>query len=131
MSQAYDWERGPAEPVHAWDDRGPESPRHSGFGIASFVLGLFLALLEFGLFAAAGVMEASTPGGMDENAPATIAIGLAMLAGIALCLLGLLLGVVSLFDGRRKAFGVLGICVNLAVPAAAGGLIAIGLAMGG
>src|SRR5262245_57938844 len=41
--------------------------RHSGFGIASFIMGLLLGVAMFALVVAAGVMVANEPGGLKED----------------------------------------------------------------
>ncbi|HZL35413.1 MAG TPA: hypothetical protein VFC78_08895 [Tepidisphaeraceae bacterium] len=41
-----------------------------------------------------------------------VASGLAMFAGAFLCVVALTLGIVSLFQRRRKLFGILGICFS-------------------
>ncbi|MGU5664526.1 hypothetical protein [Aeromonas sanarellii] len=44
-----------------------EEKKHSGLGIASFITSIVSGLLIFLLIGVAGVMEASTPGGIDEE----------------------------------------------------------------
>src|SRR6185503_12830017 len=52
-------------------------PKHSGFGIASLIMGILVGLMELGLVVAAGMMAVKAgPAGMDEKAPETIALGL-------------------------------------------------------
>ena len=40
--------------------------KHSGIGVASFIISLVMAVAAFGLITFAGVVEATTPGGMEE-----------------------------------------------------------------
>ena len=121
--------KAPLEPF----DAGPvgrcndSEPRHSGLGIASFVVGLLAGIVEFAILAAAGVIEVSTPGGMDENSPAAVLIGLGLLAGLALSLLGVGLGIGGLTQRRKKVFAVLGVVVSLLVTLAVAGLLVVGL----
>lgn len=105
--------------------------RHSRLGIASFVLAAAAGLFMFALVAVAGVIEVSTPGGMDEESPAAIVIGLLFILGGLLCLAGLGLGVAGLFDGNRKrVFSVLGLTFNALTILGVLGLLALGLALG-
>ncbi|MFN4162482.1 MAG: hypothetical protein ACK4FW_11015 [Stenotrophomonas sp.] len=78
--------------------------RHSGLGIASFILSLGGGGLLFLLIVVAGYAEMSTPGGLDESAPSTMLLGLAILgAGVLevvavglVCAVGTLLGTAGL-----------------------------------
>ncbi|MAG57797.1 MAG: hypothetical protein CMJ83_16040 [Planctomycetes bacterium] len=57
----------------------------------------------------AGVMEASTPGGLDDESPTIVLVGLLMLAAGLLDLIAMGLGIAGLFQAeRRKVFAVLG-----------------------
>ncbi len=87
-----------------------EEEKHSGLGIAAFVMSLVFGVLMLVLFVVAGVMETSTPGGVDENSPEAMLLGLLIIG----CLLGLLvalaLGIAGLFQReRKKVFAILGI----------------------
>lgn len=53
--------------------------KHSGIGIASFAMSLGILIVTFILVVVAGVMEASTPGGINEESPAAIMLGLAII----------------------------------------------------
>ncbi len=89
--------------------------RHSGWGIASFILSLGSGLVLLSGIVLAGVMSASTPGGMDENAPSTILVGLVLMFGLLMGLIALAFSVVSLFQAqRRRVFGILGGVFSLA-----------------
>lgn len=85
----------------------PTQP-HSGLGIAAFVISLAAGAVLVILMGVAGVIEAQT-GGIDEESPGAILIGLVMaLTGLAQ-LLALGLGIGALVQaGRNKLFGVLG-----------------------
>jgi len=54
-------------------------PKHSGLGIASFVTAIVSGILIFILTVAAGVIHASSPGGMDDKSPAAVVIGLCLI----------------------------------------------------
>jgi hypothetical protein len=86
---------------------------HSGLGIVSFVIAIAVGLFEFILFAIAGVLETTTPGGIDENSPATILLGLALVGGLLVNVLGIGLGIGGLCQRyRRKLFAVLGVVLG-------------------
>ena len=86
-----------------------DEPKHSGLGIASFITSMVAGVLIFLLIVIAGVMEASTPGGIDEESPAAVAIGLFLFAFIGLALVALGLGVGGLMQAnRKKIFAILG-----------------------
>jgi hypothetical protein len=108
----------------------PSNTRHSGFGIASFVIACVSAVLIFILLLVAGVIESSTPGGMDENSPVTIAIGLLAIVFVFLSLVGLGLGIAGLFQSeRRKVFAVLGTVFGLVTVLGTAAIIAVGMSM--
>jgi len=87
----------------------PGPLKHSGFGIASFGLSLvvgFLMLLTIGV---AGYLEVTTPGGMSEESPVAIVVGLAIFLFAAIDLVSLGLGIAGLIQkDRKKVFAVLG-----------------------
>jgi hypothetical protein len=123
------------EPYHPYSP--PQSPqglqpriRHSGVGIASFVIGLFAAVATLAIIAYAGYVEVSTPGGMDEKSPVAMLIGVLIFAAGGLLLLGIMLGGAGLFQSdRRKLFAWLGLLVNGFVLAGAVGIVMLGLSM--
>jgi len=103
---------------------------HSGPGIASLVMGLALALLVFCVFILAGVVEANTPGGMDEESPIAIVIGLFILACMVGMLAGMILGIVGAVQGnRKKGMAVAGILINGLFLLGTAVFIVIGLAV--
>ena len=84
-------------------------PRHSGIGIASFVVSIIAGIAMFFLTIAAGVIEVSTPGGMHERSPVAIILGLSLLAFWFLSLVALGLGIGGLFQrSRKRLFAILG-----------------------
>ena len=105
--------------------------RHSGLGIASFVISLFCGFGEFALVMVAGFLEASTPKGLDEESVAAVLLGLALLGGLGLAFIGLVLGVAGLLtSNRKKVFAVLGLAFNAMLLLAVVGLVLLGLTMG-
>lgn len=111
---------------HAHEPRLP----HSGLGIASFGLSLFCGVAAFVTVAIAGVIDASTPGGMQEDSAAAIIVGLGMIAVFGLVVVGGGIGAVALFQSdRNRLFAILGVVVNALIVVGICGLMAIGLAM--
>ena len=83
--------------------------KHSGIGIASFVISIATGVFTFLLMVVAGVMEVSTPGGIDENSVEAVVTGLFLIALLLLDLVALGLGVGGLLQkDRRKLLAVLG-----------------------
>jgi hypothetical protein len=84
-------------------------PKHSGIGIASFVISIMAGGISFLLVLAAGAMEASTPGGIDEESAAAIVLGLMIIGMVILNLVALGLGIGGLLQKeRKKIFAILG-----------------------
>ncbi|MDP8254882.1 MAG: hypothetical protein P9M14_03965 [Candidatus Alcyoniella australis] len=113
---------------------GPAIPelRHSGPGIASFIIALLAGISMAFVILIAGVMETSAPGGMDTDAPETIAVGFGVCCDVMLFGIGAVLGLVGVLQReRKKIFAIMGLIFN---GIACGGmllLILIGLALGG
>ena len=90
-----------------------EPDKHSGVGIASFVLSLLCGVGEVVLVVIAVAMEANTPGVFDQESPEAAVLGLLVLLGLVLALAGVGLGVGGLLQPRRKrVFAVLGLVFN-------------------
>ncbi len=91
-----------------------QAPRkHSGIGIASFVMGLIDLVLFFVMVLMAVGVAASAGGQVDEHAPATIMLGLFVIFIGLVCLIGTGLGVGSVLQKqRRRVFGIIGLCLN-------------------
>jgi hypothetical protein len=87
-----------------------EPYKYSGFGIASFITSVASAILVFITMVVAGVLQATTPGGMDNNSETTIIIGLFIIGFLFATLIALGLGVGGLFQRKRKkVFSIFGI----------------------
>ena len=83
--------------------------KHSGVGIASFTVSIIGSLLMLLLFMIAGAIQLSTPGGVDENSPAAMVIGLMLFLLMFALLVALGLGIGALCQSdRKRLFGVLG-----------------------
>ena len=105
--------------------------RHSGLGIASFIGAIIAGVGEFILVMIAGVIEVSTPGGMNEESPQAVILGLLMIAGLFLAMVGIGLGIAGLIQREcKKIFAILGLVFNLMIIFGVVGLFIIGLAMG-
>ena len=91
-------------------------PKNSGIGIASFVISIAAGIVTFVVFGIAGVIEASTPGGMVENSVEAIMIGLGVIGLSIAGLVALGLGIGGLFQKeRKKIFAILGTVLSSAV----------------
>ncbi len=105
--------------------------KHSGLGIASFITSIIAGILIFLLIAVAGVMEASTPGGMDEESAGTIVVGLLLIAFLGASLVALGLGIGGLMQKeRKKIFAILGTVFAAVSLVGTISLMILGLALG-
>lgn len=104
--------------------------RHSGLGIASFVMALGVAVFEFVTVIVAGMIEVSTPGGMDEESPAAMIVGLSVCGGLFVDLIAIVLGFAALFQSEtKKVFAILGLAFGLTVLVGVVALMVIGVMM--
>ncbi|HQX49832.1 MAG TPA: hypothetical protein PLY87_07510 [Planctomycetaceae bacterium] len=76
--------------------------KHSGPGIASFLLSMSSGIALLVLFGIAGYMESRSPTGIDKNDPSTAVLGLALIAAGMAQFLAAILGLVGLFQADRK-----------------------------
>ena len=79
-----------------------ENQKHSGLGIASFITSIVSGILIFLVIVIAGVMEASSPGGMDEESTSAVMVGLFLFAFLGAALIALGLGIAGLLQKERK-----------------------------
>jgi len=101
---------------------------HSGLGISAFIISVGAGLLMFLVFVAAGVLETTTPGGMDEESVGALLVGLAMFGLLFLDLVAIGLGIAALFQKqRKKVFAVLGIIFAVSTIVITLALMVIGL----
>jgi len=102
--------------------------KHSRLGIASFIMSIVIGVLVLVTIVTAGVMQVSTPGGMDENAPTTILIGLAILLLLGLVAIGL--GIAGVFQKDcKKVFAILGLVFSTGIIIGTVALMIIGNSM--
>lgn len=107
----------------------PVELKHTGVGIASFILSLISGFMLLVLVVIAGVMEASSPEGMDEESMEAIAVGLGLIGFMFGSFLAFVLGVVGLFQSqRKKLFAILGMLFGGLPLFGVLGLMVIGLA---
>lgn len=116
------------EPWSDEPDRRSEHWKHSGFGIASFVVALLTGLAMFLMLALAGYLEVTTPGGVDEESSEAMLVGLLILFCLLAALVGAALGIAGLVQARRqKMFAVLGLIFNVLIVLGVLGIMVIGL----
>ena|SRR5580765_1660412 len=100
------------------------SSGHSIIGIASFFAALAAGILEMGVVIISAIMDSQDPVGLDEDSPQAIVLGLAFVGGMFVNIMGLILGIVALFERRsNKTFAWLGLGIGAAV--LLGGLLVI------
>lgn len=109
------------------ENSAPAELKHSGVGVASFVLSLLSGVGLLVLFGVAGYMESQSPAGMSEDDPTTMLLGVALLAAGMAQFLAFILGVVGLFQTKRKKiFAILGTIFSLLAILTFGGLMVVG-----
>ncbi len=108
-----------------------EQQKHSGLGIASFITSIVSGILIFLVIVIAGVMEASTPGGIDEESAGAVMVGLFLFAFLGAALVALGLGIGGLLQKeRKKIFAILGTVFSAVSFVGTIFIIILGLAMG-
>lgn len=101
--------------------------RHSGLGIASLLLALVTGVMMFVLIAAAGYIEVTTPGGIDEESATAVMLGLGLIGVGLLDVLAVILGIAALLQPeRRKVLAVLGLVIGAGSLLGMAGLMVLG-----
>jgi hypothetical protein len=118
----------PQYPPAGYGYTAPVPPRHSGLGIISIVLAALSAVAVVVTLVIAGVMSAKDPTMFDnDQAPATMALGAAVILGACLSLVGVGLGIGGLVDkNRKKVFPTIGVVFNALIILAVVGLMILG-----
>ncbi len=99
------------DPTLYSDDK--EKLKHSGFGIASFVISIVTVFMIWGCLIYGVYLEEAMPQ-LSEDAPIILALAYSAILGSILCVFGTILGICSIFHkNRRRIFTVLGLCINL------------------
>jgi hypothetical protein len=118
--------------AHLADSAYPSYPArvsHSGLGISAFVISLISGVVMTIAFIVAAAMEAQ-PGGMDEDSPAAIVMGLFLVLSVLGQMLALGLGIASMLQANRnKLFGIVGTVCAATALVGGGLLMLLGLAM--
>jgi hypothetical protein len=122
-------------PRYEDDDWEPERRRrplrHSGLGIASCIVGGLAGFLILALFMIAGIMDQKDPEIFDQMPPQAVVLVVLVLGCLALNLLGVVLGLVGVFQPRRsKLLPGIGIGLNACVLLGAVGLMCLGALAG-
>ncbi len=112
----------------------PQQPQvypHSGLGIASFAITMFAGVFMVLAIILAGVLETTTPGGIDEESPAAFIVGLSIILLMLLQLVAFALGIAGAFqEFRKKLFAILGLIFSGIAVIGTIGLIILGLLIG-
>ncbi|HPQ40215.1 MAG TPA: hypothetical protein PLV45_07550 [bacterium] len=104
--------------------------KHSGLGITAFIMALLIAGSIFIMIMIAGVMETSTPGGIDEDSAGAVILGMLIIASGGLEVVALILGLIGLFQKeRKKLFAIFGTIISALTLLGITGLFIIGMAM--
>lgn len=107
------------------------APKHSGLGIASFILALISGVMLFAMIGVATYFAATQGDQFDEESTPAILVGLGIIGGLGVAVIGGGLGLAGLVQpGRNKVFAVLGLTFNTLVFVAVCGIMGLGLAMG-
>ena len=95
--------------------------KHSGYGILSLILAALAGIIEIYVLTVAGHMDKQTPIGEY------FLTGFVMMGGLAVSLVGVLLGIVGILQRRRnRIFAFLGLGINCLFLLAMIGLIILG-----
>ncbi|WP_274364931.1 hypothetical protein [Paenibacillus thermotolerans] len=118
----------------------PMKKKHSGLGIASFIMAIVSILGLIGCFTAMAVMLGDTltapsainpEEGLPENIGGLAAASLGMFASVFISFVGAILGIIGLFQkDRAKLFAILGTVFNALITGFFVILLAIGAAIG-
>jgi hypothetical protein len=104
--------------------------KHSGMGLASLIIGIFCSVWELVVIVIAGVLH-NTPGrtAADKASQDTMVGGL-ICGSLVFVLVGLGLGIASLFQrDRKKILGILGVVFNGLIILGVIGLMLLGFAV--
>lgn len=91
----------------------PEVPKHSGVGVASFILAVLSCLTMCALFISAVYMQVQDPMMVEPDDGTSMLWNSTAIGAALLAVVGLVLGIMGLLTaGRRKRYAVLGIAFN-------------------
>jgi hypothetical protein len=87
--------------------------QQSGLGVASFTLLLVSIIATVAVFGYVGYVEINTEGGVAGNETQAMLIGFAIIACVAMLLVGMVLGIVGLLQTeRRRTLAAIGVGLN-------------------
>jgi hypothetical protein len=102
--------------------------KHSGLGITSLVISVLAGVALFVLLVIAGVMETTTPGGIDEESAQAVVIGLFLFLTMFIQLIAVGFGIAGIVQQQRlKLFGILGLVFSLLALLFSAGMLLLGL----
>ena len=108
-----------------------ERQGQSKLGIAALLISIFTAIGLFILFLIAGVMESNTYGGIEEESPGAIIVGLFIFGFGFLDLLAIGFGIAGIFQKTRvRITAIIGTIISSATLIITVSLVGIGLAVG-
>ena len=94
----------------------PVEPKHSGLGIASFIISILSGILMCLAIGGATAAAYSASGGVQGNTSLLAALGLSMFCLLFACVVSLGLGIGALFQkNRKKIFAILGVVFAIVV----------------
>lgn len=104
-----------------------DRPPHSGLGIASAAISLVVGAGIFLDILVAGFISASSPGGMADDSPEAIIIGLMLFLFLAGAIIALALGIAGLSQkDRQKVFPVIGTVLSALIVLGGGAIVLLG-----
>ena len=105
--------------------------RQSGLGVASFTLSLVSIVATIALFGYVGYLEITAAGGVSGDDTVAMLIGFAIIACIAMLLVGVVLGIVALLQKeRRRTLAAIGVGLNGLFAILIGVVMWIGISQG-
>jgi hypothetical protein len=114
-----------------WDSELTVYKKHSGPGLASFLIALVMGFGIFALLLVAGVLETSTPGGIDDESTEAMVIGFSLFGLAGGALVGLVLGIAGLMQSDRNVlFSTLGSSITALLLGGIVLLVVIGILVG-
>jgi hypothetical protein len=112
-----------------YDDYDYRPRRHSGLGIASFILAMAAGLIVGVFFVVVAIIETRQPGALGHDGSSDAVVGLIACFALFLAMVGVGLGIAGVCQKRRKTvFAVLGLMFNGLILLSGGCLVLIGLA---
>ncbi len=103
--------------------------KHSGLGIASFVISILMAILSIGIVALVTALTFTNPNISDES-PQMVLLGLGIMGSLAMMMVAIGLGIAGLCTrNRKKIYAILGLTFATVNALGIIGLMIIGMMM--